>query len=52
MEAYRKWEAIPPPGRPPVTDEASLLHAIFPQSRVLFWENPADNHKITYPHDL
>ena len=52
MEAYRKWEAIPPPGRPPVTDDASLLHAIFPQSRVLFWENPTDNHKLTYPHDF
>ncbi len=52
MEAYRQWEARPPQTRPRVTDDASLLHAIFPHSRVLFWENPADNHKLTYPHDF
>lgn len=52
MEAYRQWEAFPPQNRPQVTDDASLLRTIFPESRVLFWENPADNHKITYPHDF
>lgn len=52
MEAYRRWGEVPPAQRPAMTDDASLFHAIFPQGRVLFWENPADNHKITYPHDL
>ncbi|MGN0866375.1 MAG: 2-C-methyl-D-erythritol 4-phosphate cytidylyltransferase [Oligosphaeraceae bacterium] len=52
MEAYRRWEALPPSLRPLATDDASLLQAIFPESRVLFRENPSDNPKITYPHDF
>lgn len=47
-EAYQAWkgEALPP------SDDAALVHGVFPQSRILMLENPQNNLKITYRHDI
>lgn len=47
-DAYQMWRI----GGLPPSDDAALVHDVFPQSRIVLLENPQNNLKITYRHDL
>ncbi len=52
LESHRRWAALPLDQQGAFTDDASLVCAMLPEARILFYENPRPNPKITFPHDL